>query len=112
MHLFQLSRKPDLCTLSADQPAIQGVDFSVWFVYCYEFLAMTSNLSLFDLTLVTGGAGEGEAMAQIEPRDTKDGGRDILDTLPQELDIEVLSSANKVAISVGGTPVRVDHIVL
>ena len=70
---------------------------------------MTSNLSLFDLTFVTGGAGEGEAVAQIEPRDTKDGGRDILDTLPQELDIEVLSSANKVAISVGGTPVRRPH---
>ena len=59
---------------------------------------------------LSAAGGDGEAVEQVEARETKDGGRDILDTIPQELDIEVLSSANKVAISVGGTPVSCSPI--
>ncbi|XP_063963119.1 uncharacterized protein LOC135156038 [Lytechinus pictus] len=54
--------------------------------------------------------GDGETMEKVEARETKDGGRDILDTIPQELDIEVLSSGNKVAVSVGGTPAMVSLV--
>lgn len=54
---------------------------------------------------LSAAGGDGEALEKGDARETKDGGRDILDTIPQELEIEVLSSGNKVAISVGGTPV-------